>query len=172
MIKKGNLIYKLILLFISSMILLNYQCDSKTTEQDKNGKENPYSELFEKGEIKISDITVEVDIADTDEKRTLGLMYRKKLDYDKGMIFIFDDNRIRSFWMKNTYIALDIAFVDEDLNIIEVLEMTPLSEKSVRSSRPAKYVIEMNKGWFADNNVYRGAKIEIVNLSFQKDSDK
>ena len=92
---------------------------------------------------------LEIEIADNDYEHQTGLMHRKHLDTDKAMLFIFtdDDIRVRSFYMKNTYIPLDIIFIDADKKIINIAKnTTPLNEVSVFSESPAKYVLEINAG--------------------------
>lgn len=93
-----------------------------------------------------------VEIADEPAEREKGLMFRKNLDEDSGMFFIFDDAKILNFWMKNTYIPLDIIFIDENFKIINIAENAePCIEKDVvcpgySSQLPAKYVLEISAG--------------------------
>jgi uncharacterized membrane protein (UPF0127 family) len=94
-------------------------------------------------------ISFDIEIADESEEILKGLMYREKLDEDKGMLFVYPDSQIRSFWMKNTKIALDIIFIDENYKIINIEEAEPCVTKTCRrykSIKPAKYVLEINKG--------------------------
>ena len=95
----------------------------------------------------IGDDRFDVEIADTPESRMQGLMFREYLDKDKGMLFIFDDEAERSFWMKNTKIPLDIIFIDANKNIINILTAKPCTEEicdTYDSEQPAKYVLEIN----------------------------
>lgn len=92
---------------------------------------------------------LKIELADDNYEHQTGLMYRKHLDPDNAMLFIFKDEdiRIRSFYMKNTYIPLDIIFIDANKKIINIAKHTiPLNEKSVFSEAPAKYVLEINAG--------------------------
>jgi len=93
-------------------------------------------------------ISFTVEIANTPDSRQIGLMCRETLKIEQGMLFIFNDSKIRSFWMKNTLIPLDIIFIDENLNIINIHKnTTPLLENIVyKSDLPAKYVLELNGG--------------------------
>jgi hypothetical protein len=102
---------------------------------------------FNYGDSSKTDIKIE--IAETEGAITQGLMHRKSMDFDKGMLFIFPDNDARSFWMKNTIIPLDILFVSEDMKIVAVKDhTTPYSTDSVPSdNKQAKYVIEVNAGF-------------------------
>lgn len=106
--------------------------------------------------------TVTVEIADTDETRNKGLMFRKELARNAGMLFVFSDSRKRSFWMKNTYIPLDIAYIDDGGIINEIYTMKPLDYSIIYNSiKPARFALEVNAGWFKDNNISAGSKIEL-----------
>ena len=123
---------------------------------------------FRKKSAVIGRKKITVEIADTPEKRAHGLMFVKKLSKDQGMLFVFDSPEIQSFWMKNTLIPLSIGYFDEKKRLIEVLEMQPESLVSRElatypSSAPAKYALEMNKGWFKENNIKAGAEIKVSN---------
>jgi uncharacterized membrane protein (UPF0127 family) len=115
--------------------------------------------VFEKKTIKIRDKTLMVEIADTPEKRQIGLMYRKNLGENEGMLFIFFEEDFHSFWMKNTLIPLSIAFIKEDGTIVQIEDMEPETETTHPSKFPAKYALEVNKGWFKENNITAGDKI-------------
>ena len=110
-------------------------------------------------EIQVAHRTISVEIADTDQLRTLGLMNRKTLDEDNGMLFIFEDERKLSFWMKNTLIPLSIAYISKHGEIKEIYHMEPLDESSVKSTRSVMYALEMNQGWFEANNISVGDRI-------------
>ena len=86
-------------------------------------------------------------------------MNRKKMDYDTGMLFVYSQNEYRRFWMKDTYIALSIAFISKKGVIEEIKAMYPLSEDPVWSSKPVRYALEMNQGWFEENNISSGDKV-------------
>lgn len=99
---------------------------------------------------------VQVEVANKPATRFSGLMYRRELDEDNGMLFIFPDSARRAFWMKNTLIPLSVAFIDEKGVIENILEMPPETEENFLSSGPAKYVLEMNKGWYDKRGVKAG----------------
>jgi uncharacterized membrane protein (UPF0127 family) len=107
---------------------------------------------------------VKAEIARTDEERNTGLMYRKKLPDGEGMLFVYERDQIMSFWMKNTYIPLSIAFITSDGRIIEIKDMYPHDETSVLSSRSARYALEVPQNWFSRVGVQLGdiLKIEIL----------
>ncbi len=105
--------------------------------------------------------TINIEIADTPNLLSQGLMFRETLDKDAGMLFKFPSVNYASFWGKNTYLPLDVAFIDSDGTVIDINEITPLSTRSVRSSLPCRYALEVNSGYFKDNGIEIGAKINI-----------
>lgn len=93
---------------------------------------------------------IQIEIADNEAARTQGLMWREYMPEDDGMLFIFDKQEPVEFWMKNTYIPLDMIFADRTGRIVSIYqEATPLSEASIPSEKPAKYVVEVNGGFCA-----------------------
>jgi len=107
----------------------------------------------------------QIEIADNDFEQQTGLMYRKQMDTDKGMLFIFEEIKVRSFYMKNTYIALDIIYIDTDNTIINIAKNTePLNETSLFSDAPTKYVLEINAGLSEKWGVKKGDKISFSEL--------
>ncbi|MCX7679420.1 MAG: DUF192 domain-containing protein [Spirochaetes bacterium] len=105
-------------------------------------------------------VFLDVEIADTEFRRRKGLMFRKNLPTNRGMLFIFDVDHHPSFWMKNTYLPLSVAFVDRSGVIREIRDMDPLDEKTIHSSRwPVRYAIEVNRGWFSAHNISPGCKV-------------
>ncbi len=118
---------------------------------------------FSKINIKVADIDLSVELADTQEKRALGLMNRTVLSENSGMLFVFEESRKLRFWMKNTLIPLDIAYADEEGRINSILSMEPLDiTTDYSSSEESKYALEMNQGWFDKNDVNIGDIIQIV----------
>lgn len=122
----------------------------------------------EKYEIFIDSYKIKVELAVTQKQRQKGLMYRETLPENEGMLFVFPEEQIQSFWMKNTPIPLDVAFFDSDGYLLEIQSMQPYSEKIHQSSEPAKYALEMNKGWFKKNNIKRYAKLKLTEEIQQK----
>lgn len=106
-------------------------------------------------------IYVTVEAAESVQARNKGLMFRKKMDFNRGMLFVFENSKTRSFWMKNTYIPLDIAYIDENGIINEIYTMKPLDYSIIYNSiKPAMFALEVNAGWFKRNNISAGSKIE------------
>lgn len=108
-------------------------------------------------ELIINDRRIAVEVAADEPARRRGLMFRSSLAPDSGMLFVFESDEQRSFWMHNTYIPLSIAFINSAGVIINILEMTPL-DTTVRylSEGPARYALEMNSGWFTLNSIKSG----------------
>lgn len=105
-------------------------------------------------------LTVNVEIADDDDKRRLGLMNRKALPENSGMLFIFEGEAQRSFWMKDTFVSLDMIFVSKEGEIVYIERgTTPLSMEPVSPANPASAVLEVNAGWCERNGVNAGDKV-------------
>src|SRR5690606_11941993 len=97
---------------------------------------------FKKAKIKVCSKTLDVEVADSDWLRTIGLMCRKQLNKESGMLFVFEKERTLSFWMKNTYIPLSIAYFTKDKVLKDIFDMEPLKEnKSYESSENSLYEI-------------------------------
>jgi hypothetical protein len=91
--------------------------------------------------------------------RAQGLMHRKHLAQNAGMLFIFDEHGIHCMWMKNTLIPLSVAFIDDRGAIVNIADMEPHSEASHCAAQPVKYALEMNRGWFAARGIKPGARL-------------
>ena len=125
---------------------------------------------FKKKSIKISGNKLLVEIADTQEKLSQGLMGRDKLSDEQGMLFVFDGESTRRFWMKNTLIPLSIGFFNSQKILIDIQDMQPPQSvvevpKIYESKFPAKYALEVNKGWFKRKKISLKAKFEFLDTS-------
>ena len=109
------------------------------------------------------EVTYFVEVADTSDKMTKGLMHREHLSTDSGMIFVFDENHPQpiAMWMKNTLISLDMLFLDENKTIIAIYQNAePLSLKTIRPTlKPSAYVIELNAGEVKKHGIKLGDKV-------------
>jgi len=104
---------------------------------------------------------IDVEIADTDNKRHTGLMFREKMDSSQGMLFIFPNEEDQAFYMKNTIIPLDIIFINGKKQIVKIYKhTTPYSEKDLPSFKPVLYVIEVNAGFTDKYNIKEGDYID------------
>lgn len=139
-----------LILMLASLII---SCSEKKSRIESSGDryEVPFKNQGELIFISAEGDTIrkmELEIADTEEKRTQGLMYRGTMSDTQTMLFVFDEEEPRSFWMKNTYISLDIIFADAEGNIVTIQKNTrPYSEDPVLSYDPALYVIEVVAGF-------------------------
>ena len=106
--------------------------------------------------------TVLAEVARTADERAQGLMYRESLSKGKGLIFVFPESRIQSFWMKDTFIPLDIAYLDADLRIVDIQAMEPESVDPHPSALPAMFALEVPLGWFGEMGIGVGAQARLV----------
>ena len=107
-------------------------------------------------------IDLNVEIADDNQKRTNGLMFRGSLDETSGMFFIFENENYQIFWMKNTLIPLDLVYIDKNLKVVDIKYAVPCKEDPCavyKSAKPAKYVLEVNGNFTAKKNIKPGDKI-------------
>ena len=100
------------------------------------------------------------EVAATDSSRTTGLMHRRMMPENRGMLFVFAHPQPQSFWMMNTYLPLSIAYVDEHGVIVNIADMQPLTTDPHPSAKPAKFALEMNQGWFAKRGIKAGATLD------------
>jgi uncharacterized membrane protein (UPF0127 family) len=100
------------------------------------------------------------EVASTDSQRQVGLMNRRMLPENRGMLFVFPEVAMHGMWMMNTYVPLSVAFLDREGRIINIEDMQPQTQNTHSASKPAKYALEMNLGWFAKRGIKAGTKIE------------
>ena len=111
-------------------------------------------------QILVGKTPLRVEVADTPEEQERGLMFRQSMPDNEGMLFVFKESHEMSFWMRNTLIPLDIAFVGADSIILNIHQAKPLDDSiNYRSAGAAKYVIETNQGWFARHGIRPGDKV-------------
>jgi uncharacterized protein len=109
----------------------------------------------------IGNRTFTLEVADTDEARTYGLMRRDSMPRNHGMIFVFPDEQERGFWMKNVRFDLDITFLDADARVVSIHRMEAYDRRSTYSDGPAKYAIELNAGMAREAGVKVGDVLDI-----------
>jgi len=102
---------------------------------------------------------LQVQLAQDFEQRQIGLMWRKEMPQNEGMLFIFEQPAVQCFWMRNTYLPLTAAFVADDGTIVNLADMKPMNDSSHCSNKPVRFVLEMNQGWFAKRNIQAGYKL-------------
>ena len=109
-------------------------------------------------------VTISAEIARSDAQRAQGLMFRQELEDGHGMLFIFERDQMLSFWMKNTFIPLSIAYISYDGRILEIHDMEPEDLTPVRSSRSARYALEVPQGWFDRVGIGIGDRLDLMDL--------
>lgn len=109
--------------------------------------------------IDVAGVTVTVEVADEPDERRRGLMHRDSLPEDHGMLFVYSREQTLSFWMRDTRMPLDIAFLDSRGYIVDLQQMEPQSDRMHESRRPAMYALEMRRGWFADHGIEEGDRV-------------
>lgn len=102
---------------------------------------------------------IEAEVAATDQNRQVGLMNRREMPPQRGMLFVFDHENTHCMWMRNTLLPLSVAFVDAKGVIINIEDMKPQTEDNHCAKIPARYALEMNAGWFAQRGIKPGMKL-------------
>lgn len=102
---------------------------------------------------------IDAQVAQTPDQRSIGLMFRKEMPQHEGMLFVFEQPSGLCFWMKNTLLPLTAAFVADDGTIVNLADMKPQTTDSHCASKPVRYVLEMNQGWFAKRGFKAGSKL-------------
>jgi len=123
-----------------------------------NAQDTPQTDL-PRTKLSVGMYQIDAQVAASSEQREIGLMFRKNMPQHEGMLFIFESPSRLCFWMKNTPLPLTAAFVADDGSIVNLEDMKPLTTESHCSSKPVRYVLEMNQGWFAKKGIKPGAKL-------------
>jgi hypothetical protein len=102
---------------------------------------------------------IRAEVAQRMNERSIGLMHRRTMGTNDGMLFVFEQPEPQCFWMKNTLLPLSIAFLGDDGRIVNIADMQPQSLDSHCSARPVRFALEMNQGWFAKRGLKAGSRI-------------
>jgi uncharacterized membrane protein (UPF0127 family) len=161
-----------VLLVLALVAVLTIQPGRKpvSTYTPRTEQSQPTAYMFKKqGELRFltprQDFVagIDIELAQNDAQRQLGLMYRDTLGENQGMLFLFDNEEVRAFWMKNTILSLDMIFVNAQNEIVTIHKYTtPYSEQTYESTGPAKYVLEVNAGYTDKRKVSVGDRISWV----------
>jgi len=155
----------LICLVLILLIMVLFSCTSDRPDTEVPSLINPATLLKNVNLVCIRSICFEVEIPQTAEEFRQGLMYRVKLDSNNGMLFIFDEEAVHSFWMKNTLIPLDIIWINSNYEVVYIRENTPPCEADpcpvYNLNTPALYVLEVNGGSVEEYGINIGDKAEI-----------
>ena len=103
---------------------------------------------------------IRAEVAQTPEERSIGLMFRKTLGTNDGMLFSFEQPGVQCFWMKNTLLPLSVAFIADDGRVVNVENMKPQTLDSHCSTQPVRFVLEMNDGWFTKRGIGAGTRLQ------------
>jgi uncharacterized membrane protein (UPF0127 family) len=103
---------------------------------------------------------ISAEVAQAPDERQIGLMYRRTMPANDGMLFVFEDAQLHCFWMKNTLLPLSIAFLADDGRIVNIEDMAPNTEASHCPKQKIRYALEMNQGWFAKRGFKAGMKLD------------
>ncbi|WP_144635108.1 DUF192 domain-containing protein [Bordetella genomosp. 13] len=103
---------------------------------------------------------IQAEVADTEEERRIGLMFRETLPGNEGMLFVFDAPDVQCFWMRNTLVPLSAAFIADDGTVVNIEDMAPKTDTPHCSRKPVRYVLEMAQGWFAERALKANAKVD------------
>jgi uncharacterized membrane protein (UPF0127 family) len=127
---------------------------------------------FPKGTIKIDEVVLEVQVADTEPRRIRGLMFQDQLPYDQGMIFVFNESGVYSLWMLNMQFSLDMIWFDEHDKIVHMEKNIPpcktpteiMACQSIVPSGEAKYILEVSSGFIDQFNITKDSKLDIISI--------
>ncbi|MDX1567677.1 MAG: DUF192 domain-containing protein [Longimicrobiales bacterium] len=106
--------------------------------------------------------TVVAEVADSPSEHQEGLMHRQELPEGTGMLFVFQSESTRSFWMRDTFVPLDIAFLNQGMQVVDIQQMEPETEEYHTSGAPAMFALEVPQGWFEAHGIEPGAQAEIA----------
>jgi uncharacterized membrane protein (UPF0127 family) len=127
---------------------------------------------FPRGTIKIDEVVLEVQVADTEPRRIRGLMFQDQLPYDQGMIFVFNESGVYSLWMLNMQFSLDMIWFDEHDKIVHMEKNIPpcktpteiMACQSIVPSGEAKYILEVSSGFIDQFNITKDSKLDIISI--------
>ena len=103
---------------------------------------------------------IHTELAITPDQQATGMMFRREMGTNEGMLFVNDEPGVRCFWMRNTLLPLTIAFIADDGTIVNLADMDAQSDASPCSARPVRYALEVNRGWFAKRGLKAGLRLQ------------
>lgn len=144
-------------------------CEHKSKTAQRTTLETKDIQFTKEGELTFVDsletkrVRVDIEVAQSEYEQQTGLMYRKTMEPFQGMLFVYPDERPRpNFYMKNTYIALDLIYIDASQKVVDIHEdAKPLDERSLPSNAPAQYVLEVNAGFAKKHGIVPGDQVQI-----------
>lgn len=152
---------KLLLFHVIKIALVILYCSTNNASLALAQSESSQP-FFRKVALTVASKKIMVELAETPEQRAFGLMYRKTLGENDGMLFIFESEESLAFWMKNTFIPLSIGYFDKHKRLVDVQEMVPfkgeMDSKNYPSKKKSMYALEMNPQWYKKNKIKVGDK--------------
>ena len=123
-----------------------------------------HAQQGQQGKLQTTELTagmhvIQAELAVSPAQQQTGMMFRRTMGANEGMLFVNDDLGVRCFWMRNTLLPLSIAFIADDGTIVNIAEMAPQSDDSHCSAKPVRFALEMNPGWFAKRGLKAGTKL-------------
>lgn len=109
--------------------------------------------------VDVAGHSVKAEVARSEEEQSRGLMYRRALGKNEGMLFVYEDDRVLTFWMKNTFVPLDILYLKADHTVATIKQMNPQTTRTHSSEVAVRYALEVNQGWAKKNGVEPGAEV-------------
>jgi uncharacterized membrane protein (UPF0127 family) len=109
--------------------------------------------------LQVESHAISAEVASTEAQRMVGLMHRRMMGENQGMLFVYDWPAPQCFWMRNTLLPLTIAFIEDDGRIVNLADMQPRTDDSHCAARPVRYALEMNQGWFARRGLKAGSRL-------------
>ena len=150
----GNRIPTRLLFVLIASFLMLLHGPAKAADSSPVAKQSSFKKIL------VAKTPLRVEVVDTLEKQERGLMFRQSMPENEGMLFVYREPQEMSFWMRNTFIPLDIVFVGTDGIILNIHQARPLDESVLyRSAGAAKYVIETNQGWFSRHGIRPGDRV-------------
>lgn len=142
-------------------LLLNLSCLPATSGEPGARAASPQASASALPIVTLGQNKLQIELACSSEEQERGLMFRRELPENQGMLFVFEQEKSLNFWMKNTYLPLSIAYIDAAGQIVDIQDMQPLDETTHPSAKPARYALEVNQGWFKRHAVSVGAQIKL-----------
>ncbi len=151
------------------LFIFLWGCEHKSKTAQRTALDTEDIRFTKEGELTFVDslekqrVRLDIEVAQSEYEQQTGLMYRKTLAPDQGMLFVYPDERPRpNFYMKNTYIALDLIYLDASQKVVDIQENAqPLDERSLPSDAPAQYVLEVRSGFVEQYHVVLGDQVQI-----------
>ena len=146
-----------------SLFSLNHVTHAQKAADEKPQTGLPKITLYAGGQ------TIHADVAATEAARQMGLMFRKQMGKNEGMMFVFPQLAYHAMWMKNCFINIAVAYMDDEGKILSIHEMKAFDETSHQAAGPARFALEMNAGWFSTHKVNVGDTIKGLNKAPKSD---